>query len=164
MFCSNCGEKLSDGTVFCSKCGFKVGGGISETNDETQSNQPANQPRLITEISKPAGTKALWVLSLIGFFLFPLGIVGMSYALLNNMAMFYMGFAAIHAVVAFVQGRKNKNWTITIMTVISIVLFLIYFFVNKDTKIMMYAMYLMYALVLSIVTFIFSRKKSYIIG
>ncbi|MDR2864354.1 MAG: zinc ribbon domain-containing protein [Spirochaetaceae bacterium] len=35
MFCSNCGEKLDDGTRFCIKCGTKV--------EEDTPVQPASQ-------------------------------------------------------------------------------------------------------------------------
>jgi len=36
MFCSNCGEKLDEGTKFCIKCGNKIDGGISAVQSGSQ--------------------------------------------------------------------------------------------------------------------------------
>jgi hypothetical protein len=59
MFCSKCGENLSEGSVFCQKCGTRVGNGISD----------AVQPQPDTEIQKPKVIKNLRVFSITGKFL-----------------------------------------------------------------------------------------------
>ena len=41
-FCSNCGAKLEEGTVFCGSCGTKVGNVVASTEKSVQ--QPMEQP------------------------------------------------------------------------------------------------------------------------
>jgi hypothetical protein len=126
MFCSKCGENLAENAAFCPKCGAKAG------MDVFASIQPASQPVQLTgstppvsEMPKTKVIKALRVLSIIGFAWFPLSIFSY-YGVQTEEQVFsftfiIFGYALAQAIVALVQGSKNKIKILTVMAVLGIV-------------------------------------------
>jgi hypothetical protein len=125
MFCSKCGENLTEGTVFCPKCGAKAGGDVPSVQSTFQPVQPAALTQPIPEMPKIKVIKALRVLSIIGFIWFPLSIFSY-YGVQTEDQVFsftfiIFGYAIAQAIVALVQGSKNKIKAMTVMAVLGIV-------------------------------------------
>jgi peptidoglycan/LPS O-acetylase OafA/YrhL len=126
MFCSNCGENLAEGVAFCPKCGTRIGGDVSASIQlASQPAQPAVTILPVSEMPKMKVIKSLRVLSIIGFIWFPLSIFGyygvQDYDQVFSFTFIIFGYALAHAIVALVQGNKNKIKVMTVMAVLGII-------------------------------------------
>ena len=171
MFCSRCGENLVDGVAFCPKCGAKAGMDISASiQPASQQVQPTGSTPPVSEMPRTKVIKALRVLSIIGFAWFPLSIFNY-YGVQTEEQVFgftfiIFGYALAIAIVALVQGSKNKIKVLTVMSVLGIVWYtlssiFIFAFMYEDWEASQgwAILGLSYAIAFSIVCFVKAKIK-----
>ena len=73
MFCSKCGEKLSEGTNFCQKCGNNITDNITSINETGMDTKKLSESNFIKNQKLE---KKLWIIGSIGVFSFPIPIIG----------------------------------------------------------------------------------------
>lgn len=154
MFCSKCGEKLGDDVVFCPKCGTKIANDANNSNQSTEYQSAPVQKKL----------KHLMILSIIGFAISLIGVVGTvinNFEIVFGIGMTYYIFIIIYAIVLLVISNKFKLKTIKVMAIIDLVYSSCVFFVllMEDGMIVVFTC-MIYTAVLSLVSFLQSLEKN----
>jgi hypothetical protein len=125
MYCTNCGNEMSETVVFCTKCGVPV---KHESADPNQKNDFLNNPADTDIPLIAAKQRCLYAAIVIAILVAPLAIVAMSTAsvqlqVLTQIILFFRSIFSIYAVMGLMRALSFKETTKTVLTIVACIHF-----------------------------------------